>query len=381
MSGRSLGPGLALLLLLGCDGADISPRGMKAYEISLATSTHELAIAWHGGRIGHDAIYLRFADSKGDPQGSPLRLTDGRKFAYEPDLQLIGDEPLLAWYEKDPQDESLTAVLARYDRKGSLLWRRELGEPGHGRNPVVRIEGETLFVAWLGRIETGRDAVWTATFNAQGQPMSPPRYAGPASLNTWNLNAAVETGVFYVVYDAKVETRAKELQLLTVRPEGIQRMPLSIDDGFESVYPDIAFNEGQAALAWFDQRDGNNEIYLFAGKLSEPGGTLDDRALRVTSTPGNSIGAYLAWNGDRIGLVWCDSTPGPSQLHAQYFDREGAALGPVQRLTRNDLRSSIPAIRAWHDGFAIAWNEYVGRDSSSGHDGITSSTAKLKLLP
>ena len=42
---------------------------------------------------------------------------------------------------------------------------------------------------------------------------------------------------------------------------------------------------------------------------------VDRRARRVTDTKGESIGAYVAWNHNRIGLAWCDNTPGQQEVY------------------------------------------------------------------
>ena len=81
--------------------------------------------------------------------------------------------------------------------------------------------------------------------------------------------------------------------------------------------------------------------------------------VRVTTTPGESIGAYVAWNGRRFGLTWSDDSEGYHEVYFQSFDLEGAAILPPQRLTHNSTASLIPAIRPWNDGFAVVWNEDV----------------------
>ena len=95
---------------------------------------------------------------------------------------------------------------------------------------------------------------------------------------------------------------------------------------------------------------------------------IDGRAQRVPDTRGESIGAYLAWNGTRIGLAWCDDTVGQHEIHFQAFDRRGRALTASRRVTDNSMSSLIPAIVRWRDGFALAWSEFVPA-TPGGHGG------------
>ena len=93
---------------------------------------------------------------------------------------------------------------------------------------------------------------------------------------------------------------------------------------------------------------------------------FEAHAMRVTATAGASIGAYLAWNGRRVGLAWSDETDGEAEVYFQAFDPTGAALDTAERLTHNPTASLIPAIQPSDDGFALAWNEGLRRTPDSG---------------
>ncbi|MGC3982559.1 MAG: hypothetical protein QM808_15025 [Steroidobacteraceae bacterium] len=383
----------ALLFLIGLNACSsfnqasrqISAEGMRAYELSVAGNNQQLALAWYGGTEEVDAIYLQWLTAQGKPEGAPRQITDGRRSAYEVDLQFIDQDALLVWYEKDKATGALTAYLERQRHDGQVLWRQTLNaQGGWARNPVVRVANSTIHVAWI-ETPTGASstepAVWTADFDAAGKPSAMPRRAAAASSNTWNLNATVnKEGTFYVAYDAKLSTRAKELQLLTITEGSIRHATLSPDDGFDSIYPDIGINDnGVVALTWFDTRDGNQEVYLSVGSLAELLSSNSLHPQRITHTPANSIGAYLAWNGARLALVWCDAQPGQQELYARFFNVRGQGISDVQRLTHTATQSSIPSIRAGQQGFWVAWNEYR-LEGEGAHAHIVSSTAMLQRL-
>jgi hypothetical protein len=76
----------------------------------------------------------------------------------------------------------------------------------------------------------------------------------------------------------------------------------------------------------------------------------------VTNTPGESIGAYLTWNGDRIGLS------GPTrrqadEVYSETFVSTGTTREPARRLTADATWSLTPAIRPDGDGL-VGGNEY-----------------------
>lgn len=76
------------------------------------------------------------------------------------------------------------------------------------------------------------------------------------------------------------------------------------------------------------------EAQLWGAWLDRDIGRLVMSGIRVTDNAGDSIGAYLAWNGERIGLAWSDSRSGTYDIYFQSFDATLTPLTPEQRLTR-----------------------------------------------
>lgn len=381
---------LALLLpLAACDSAGpITARDMLAYEVSLGVRGDALSVAWHGGNDGREAIWLQHLDTRDRPVGAPLRLTDGARAAFEPDLQFVDGEPVVAWYEKDDVG-ALRAWVGRFDATGKARWREPLSPPGgQGRNPVVRVGVDGLHVAWLesppGAPREAPVEVRTTVLDVAGRRRGDVVVAGLASADTWNLNATLATdGSFYLAYDAHTASRAKELQLARITGSASPQVtPLSADDGFDSTYPDIALNGDLVALTWSDAKDGNSEIYLAVGTMGELATDLARHTRRVTRTPGASIGAYLAWNGPRLLLAWCDDTPGQLEVFRQAFDTRGEPVTPIEQVTRTSTESQIPSVRAAGSGFALAWTERraLPATAPAGHSPTASSRVRVERV-
>ena len=70
---------------------------------------------------------------------------------------------------------------------------------------------------------------------------------------------------------------------------------------------------------------------------------LNGRVRRVTSTPGQSIGAYVAWNGRHFGLAWSDDTDGRHEIYFQPFEADGTPAREPQRLTIGTGMSGVGA--------------------------------------
>jgi len=366
----------------------VSRSGQGAYEASLAPHGGGFAVAWHDTRHGFPEIYARLVDAAGRPVAGEHRLTTNADRSYEPSLAAAGARDLLvAWYDVAADGSWSRARVGAWTTAGGWRWTRTLSNPRRrGRVPVVAVQADRIQCVWLeetrrashasdavdrDRGEAEPDAagnagmgaaVWAQQLRLDGTPLGPARRVAAASRETWNLNLRMdEDGVAWIVFDARVGTRAHELFLAQVGDGSAKVRRLSADDGVPSVYPDVAFGAGRAAFTWFDERDGNADVYLAVVDPHPLPRAIEEAALRVTDTAGASIGAYVAWNGARFGLAWSDEIePGRShELHFQQFTTRGVPYGAPRRLTDNPTASLIPAIRGAGPRFALAWNEDV----------------------
>ena len=375
-----------LALSAGCGRADftaITATRAGAHEASLAPFGDGLVAAWYDTRDGHPEIYLRRLDADGRPAGPELRLTTTNGAAYEADVQPLGSTLIVGWYDKAP-DGALVPRLGAWTASGASLWTKALSSKG--RNTVVRTGAGAIFAAWIEDETAERAGLWAGWWRGDGSELIAPRRLADAGRTTWTLNAAIDPAASpgrpraWVAFDAKAGTQAEELFVVDIGEKETRVVQLTPDDGFASKYPDVALAGDRAAVTWFDVKDGNEEVYLAAGGRDLFDGSGRLHARRVTMTPGHSIGAYLAWNGDRLGLAWCDdSDGGQHDVFVQAFAPVGEPAGPPMRVTQTPVSSLIPAIEPWKSGFALAWNEYEGASAAS-HGGDSRSQIAFRVI-
>ena len=349
----------ALVLAIGCSSGPIQvSNSTSGFETALAPLGGGFAVAWYDQRDGNAEIYMRLLDAQGQPAGPERRLTSSSEESYEASIEAFADGIAIAWYEQSSTGMQ-TAKLGLWSQDGANRWMHSF--PGGTRNPVVQASAKGIFCAWVQAEAEGHEAVFAGWWDGSGKPLSAAIRLGPASKTTWNLNAALDgNGVSWVVYDAEVETRASEVYI--ARADGIAggAVRLTNDDNAPSKYPDLAIDAaGRAALSWQDERDGNVEVYLITGSLTDLTAEIDARSRRVTNTPGESNGAYLSWNADRIGLVWSDKISGQHDVHFASFDANGMMREPERQITNTSAWSLVRAIRPDGAGFALSWTEYV----------------------
>ena len=380
----------AALCSAGCEttgpGVVTSSKAI-AFEPSLAAFRDGFAVAWYDTRDGKGELYQQALDADGRLRGTEVRLTTGMPEAFEPDVQAVegtpgGDGFVIGWYEKT-EAGAYEPRLGFWSRNGAARWIKTVAP--RGRNIVIRVHGELVFAAWVEDEVAPAAGVWTGWWNVRGEVVVAPRRVADAGKTTYNLNAALTADsrghgvpVAFVAFDATVRTKADEIYVVEDDAEHAQVTRLTPDDGFASKYPDLALSGSHAALTWFDVKDGNEEVYLNVSPLATLVRADAVTGIRVTTTTGHSIGAYLTWNRDRVGLAWCDDTVGQHEIYMAQFDTAGTRRGDIQRLTDTTPDSLIPAIQPWRRGFALAWIEYLGTDD---HDARGRSQVLMELVP
>ena len=350
------------------------------------------AVAWYDNRDGNAEIYLRLvgveagegaAASARSGLSPEVRLTRSGAESYEVSIDRLGEGLAVAWYEKSATGD-LEARLGLWTAERGFVWETPVeAHEGSSRNPVVVADGERgrVFCAWVGPGD-GLESVMAAWWGRDGDMLGEPRRLGLAGTTTWNLNAALAPdGAAVVVWDAARGGRTEELYLARVDAAGVRRVALTWEDGHASKYPDIALGQDRAALTWFDEKDANREVYLWTGSLeglwrdAETGAGIDDDARRVTESPGETIGAYIAYSAagsGGFGLAWSDEVDGGRQIFFLALDASGSPLAEPRRLSSGDGLKFVPAIEALGDGFALTWNE-VRPGPGGPHDGDSRS--------
>jgi len=138
---------------------------------------------------------------------------------------------------------------------------------------------------------------------------------------------------------------------------------------------------GSLHVVWHDSRDGNYEIYY---KRSTDGGTTWESDVRLTDNPSFSGRPFIAVEGSFVCVVWFDERDGNTEIYYKQSADGGATWGPDVRLTNDPSSSqlSYPNARCvavfgslvyvvWHDG-RDGNNEIYYKRSTDG--GITWQT-------
>lgn len=86
------------------------------------------------------------------------------------------------------------------------------------------------------------------------------------------------------------------------------------------------------------------------------------------SHSGGTYEAALATDEKGFAVAWYDTRDGNAEIYIRLLDGNSRLSGPERRLTGGNTWSILPAIRSWRAGFAPARTEYQPTSSES-HEG------------
>lgn len=119
-----------------------------------------------------------------------------------------------------------------------------------------------------------------------------------------------------------------------------------------SGYPSLAVNENTLHVTWYDQRDGNYEIYY---KRSADGGITWEPDMRLTGNPAVSYSPSIAVNGNVVHLVWYDTSDGNEEIYYKRSTNGGLTWEADVRLTNDPAFSDNTSIAVSGSSVHVAW--------------------------
>jgi hypothetical protein len=148
-------------------------------------------------------------------------------------------------------------------------------------------------------------------------------------------------------------------------------MPVYADWGADTRLTNVAGNSKEPSIAvwgnsvhivWFDSRDGNDEIYY---KRSTDGGATWGADIRLTDNLSASENPSIAVSGNNVHIAWYDNRDGNPEIYYKRSTDSGASWGTDTRLTNAAGNSYTPSIAVSGSNVHVAWH-----DSRDGNEEI-----------
>ncbi len=116
----------------------------------------------------------------------------------------------------------------------------------------------------------------------------------------------------------------------------------------------IASNGNFVHVTWYDNRDGNSEIYY---KRSNNRGISWGTDTRLSNDPNTSNFHSIAVSGQYVYVVWEENRDGNREIYYKRSTDEGESWGLDTRLTNNSSPSGQPSINACSSNVHIVWRD------------------------
>jgi predicted RecA/RadA family phage recombinase len=126
------------------------------------------------------------------------------------------------------------------------------------------------------------------------------------------------------------------------------------NDASTSSVPSLVWTGSEYGVAWYDGRDGDTEIYFT--RISAAGAKLGSD-VRITNAAGDSGDPGLVWIGSEYGVAWMDNRDGSREIYFARISAAGAKLGSDVRIT-NAAGDSWSHSLVWSGGeYGVAWED------------------------
>ncbi len=223
-------------------------------------------------------------------------------------IAAAGDNVYVAWYD---QRNGVWDIFFKYSTDGGLTWSEDTCLTDHSAGsdyPSVAAEGSDVHIVWEKKLNGNYEIFYKHSSNG-GQ--------------SWE-----------------------------------DEIRLTNDPG-KSYQPSLAVSGSDVHVVWYEDRDGQWEIYY---KRSTDKGLTWSEDVRLTDNPADAYFPSVAASGQNVNIVWSDYRETDEEVYSMTSTDGGLTWGSAKRLTTSDGYSDYPSVAASGQLVHAAW--YDNRDGS-----------------
>jgi hypothetical protein len=301
---------------IGSDVRITNATGSSLYP-TLAWSGSLFGVGWYDTRDGDYETYFGLVDADGSRAGTDERISYGTGYSMHPSVVWTGSEYGMAW--RDERDDQREIYFARISADGARIGSevRITTEAATSDNPSLAWTGSTFGVAWNDYRDANEEIYLALVSDAGVKLGSDVRIT--TSTGSSIRPALVWTGSEFGVGWQDNRDGNPEIYLARISDAGVK---VGTDvrvttDSSASYKPDMTWTGSEYALVWYDYRDGNTEIYL---ALVSADGVKASADLRITADADTSEEPDVAWSGSTLGVTWWDDRDGNYEIYFALID-------------------------------------------------------------
>ena len=310
------------------------------YAWCIAASGNVVHTVWYDNRDGNWEIYYKRSTNGGTNWGADTRLTNNTADSGPPSIAVSGSLVHIVWFDK--RDGNFEIYYKRSTDSGTT-WEADtrLTSASSSENPSIAVSGSLVHVSWRARHSTWevyykRSTDGGLTWGADTQMTNNTTHSYAPSI-------AVSGFLVYIVWYYFIDN-SYEIYYKRSTDGGINwgaAIRLTNNAG-GSIYPSIAVSGSLVNVVWQESRDGTfPEIYY---KRSTDGGLTWGADTRLTYNPAWSVRPSIAVSSSLVHVVWYDERDGNDEVYYKRSTDGGVTWEADTRLTSASAESLAPSI-------------------------------------
>lgn len=317
-------------------GADtrLTNTNLSTSELaSVSVSGSVVHVVWGDYRDGNSEIYYKRSTDEGISWGADLRLTNNSFDSQSPSLSVSGQVAHVVWY--DNRDGNYEIYYKR-STDGGVSWEtdtRLTNNSAQSWYPSVSVSGSTIHVVWYDGRDMNDEIYYKRSTDGGTSWGADTRLTNSTAVSQ-RPSIAVTGLVVHVVWwdnrDGNAEIYYKRSTDAGISWETDTRLTNNVAISYN---PSVSVSASLVHVVWYDAREGNQEIYY---KRSINGGINWEADSRLTTNgPGISYLPSVTVSGSTVCVLWTDDRDGNYEI---YYKRD--PTGNILGIT--NIGSEIP---------------------------------------
>jgi hypothetical protein len=359
----------------GCDitcddpekpGSDIrmTSDAANSYISTSVWTGSEYGASWVENRDGNNEIYFARMDSSGNKIGSDIRVTDDDASSWGPSVTWNGSEYGISWRDDRDRGGSWYEIyFARLNSSGNKIGSDVRVTYGYrSGNPSLVWTGSEYGISW--EDNKGYNEIYFARLDSSGNKIGVDVRVTDDISDSINPSLAWTSSEYGISWEEDRDGN-KEIYFTRLDSSGIKigsDIRLTNDAEY-SADPCLVWTGSEYGVSWYDGRDGNSEIYFAKVDSS---GTKIGSDVRVTNDSANSYIPSLAWTGSEFGHSWYDDRDGNNEIYFARMDSAGNKIGSDMRVTNDSFISNAPSLVWAGSEYGVTWYDDRDDDDADG---------------
>jgi hypothetical protein len=324
---------------------------------SIAASHDSVYIVWTDTRDGNSEIYFKRSLDAGVNWDADMRLTDDPAISGLPSILLHDTIIHVCWYDTRAGMNNFEIYYKRSTDAG-VTWSADTRltyDPAISWYQSIAFTNQNLHVVWR-ETRDGNYDIFYKRSSDQGMTWGPDTNLTQASGSSETPCITVIGSILHVLWFDNRDGGAYEIYYKRSSDQGVTWEPdvrITNDPGV-SFGPCAVTKDSIIHVIWQDSRDGNWELYY---KRSVDYGSTWGPDTRLTYASETSESPSVVASASNIHVVWWDNRDGNYEIYYKVTTDQGLIWSSDTRLTNDGSWSQFPHIAAADSMLHVIWRE------------------------